>query len=207
MTYKLLGLLCVLAFVISVSLNFAVYGLPEGLFPAPRIGAVASHSAPGTTKCVSVGGLTDQKCNSPLINGKLSVRQVCDPSFRTGTIRPPTSYTNPLKIQKMKEYGLGTDTSLFELDHIQPLTNLGEPRDPENLWPQYWHLNVNGYDAGAKTKDALEVRVHKLLCSGKMTISEVNVCFGDWIACYRKVIGRLPNFKKTTGDQSLGAVD
>ena len=146
------------------------------------------------SKCTSKNGLPDPICNHPVINKNLTIKQVCNKSFRTGSIRPPTSYTNPLKIQKMKDYGYAPVTSLFELDHIMPIYALGDPRSPDNLWPQYWSLNVNGFEAGARTKDKLEVFSHKLLCSGKTDMKGIEKCFTDWISCYRDWIGELPKY-------------
>jgi hypothetical protein len=54
----------------------------------------------------------------------------------TATVRPPTTYTGPLKLQMMAAYHVGTDTSAFELDHLVPLELGGAPSDPRNLWPE-----------------------------------------------------------------------
>jgi hypothetical protein len=70
----------------------------------------------------------------------------------TSTIRPPTSYTNPLKTQGIKDYGY-TDTSLssYEEDHFLPLEVGGSPRDPRNLWPE-----PHSGTPGSSTKDGVE---------------------------------------------------
>jgi hypothetical protein len=156
--------------------------------------AVASTLYARLPSCHSSNGLPDPTCNRPVQNQSLTVAQLCDDSFTTKSIRPPTSYTTPLKLQKMKQYGITGSPDLVELDHLQPIEDLGDPRDPNNLWPQYWYLNVNGFDEGAHTKDRLENQVHKLLCDGSITPKQVNLCFTDWVTCYKNTFGDLPKF-------------
>src|SRR5439155_13780163 len=54
----------------------------------------------------------------------------------TRTIRPPTDYTSTLKIEQMREYGLGGDPSDYQEDHLISLELGGHPTDRRNLWPQ-----------------------------------------------------------------------
>jgi hypothetical protein len=85
----------------------------------------------------------------------------------TATVRPPTSYTNPLKVQGIADYGY-SDTSLsdYEEDHFVPLELGGAPRDPRNLWPEPHY--------GAKTaftKDGIETKLKNAVCGGTITLS------------------------------------
>jgi hypothetical protein len=58
-------------------------------------------------------------------------------SGRTSTVRPPTSYTNPLKVQQIAQYGYSdTSTADYEEDHLIPLELGGSPRSTLNLWPE-----------------------------------------------------------------------
>src|SRR5262245_58941588 len=54
----------------------------------------------------------------------------------TKTIRPPTSYTNALKVKQMREYGVGGRRSDYQEDHLISLELGGHPTDPRNLWPE-----------------------------------------------------------------------
>jgi hypothetical protein len=45
----------------------------------------------------------------------------------TRTIRPPTSYTNELKLRQMLEYGVGGDPSGYQEDHLISLELGGHP--------------------------------------------------------------------------------
>lgn len=164
-----------------------------GGFKVEKVQSIVSKQ-----KCTSIDGLPDPKCNEPIENKNLTLAQVCSPTFKTNSIRPSTSYTNKLKIQGMIDYGYPLNSSLVEEDHLGAITDKFDPKDPKNLWPQFWDLNVNGFNAGAHTKDKLEVKIHKLLCNKTISFNEAQVCFSDWISCYRKYIGELPKFTSTT---------
>ncbi|WP_406155532.1 hypothetical protein OG217_37490 (plasmid) [Streptomyces sp. NBC_01023] len=85
----------------------------------------------------------------------------------TATVRPPTSYTNPLKAQGIIDYGYA-DTSMtsYEEDHLVPLELGGAPRDPKNLWPEPY--------AGTKTahtKDGTETKLKNAVCNSTVTLA------------------------------------
>jgi len=86
----------------------------------------------------------------------------------TKTIRPPLSYTAPLKIQSIKDYGYrDTNPKDYELDHMCPLEAGCSPTDPKNLWAE---ILTGKY--GAHAKDKVENWVHSQICSGKMTLQQ-----------------------------------
>lgn len=86
----------------------------------------------------------------------------------TATVRPPQSYTRPLKIKQMQAYGYGgQSTSRYELDHLIPLEVGGAPRDVRNLWPEPW----TGV-AGAHAKDLIENALKARVCAGKETLAQ-----------------------------------
>lgn len=86
--------------------------------------------------------------------------------------RPSTSYTGKIKKELMDKYYPGADPLAYELDHDVSIEAGGDPRDPANLWLEPWHMMVNGVDLGAKTKDIVENRVHKELCTGNITLAQ-----------------------------------
>lgn len=103
----------------------------------------------------------------------------------TSTVRPPTSYTTPLKREQIAEYGY-TDTNLadYEEDHLIPLEVGGAPRDPANLWPEpYSATAADGTAAGARVKDRFENWLHDEVCSGAMSlvVAQEQIA-GDWVA-------------------------
>src|SRR6266567_5179912 len=53
----------------------------------------------------------------------------------TATVRPPTSYTNALKVTQIAQYGYSdTSTADYEEDHLIPLELGGNPTSALNLW-------------------------------------------------------------------------
>jgi hypothetical protein len=88
------------------------------------------------TSCAARGALPDPACTPGALNPDvtpITIGATICTSGRTATVRPPTTYTEPLKVQMMTAYHVGTDTSAFELDHLVPLELGGAPSDPRNL--------------------------------------------------------------------------
>jgi hypothetical protein len=104
----------------------------------------------------------------------------------TQTIRPPVSYTNRLKRQLMRRYGMaGRNMHDFELDHLIPLALGGAPDDPANLWPQprtgRWT---------AELKDDLERTLNRRTCEGRVSLAQAQKAIRtDWTAAYEKYEG------------------
>jgi hypothetical protein len=85
----------------------------------------------------------------------------------TATVRPPTSYTNPLKAQGIIDYGYAdTNISDYEEDHLVPLELGGSPRDPGNLWPEPHYGTQTSF-----TKDGVETKLKNAVCSGRITLA------------------------------------
>jgi hypothetical protein len=70
-------------------------------------------------------------------------------------IRPPLSYTAPLKRRLRQRYGISGPA---QLDHMVSLALGGSPRSLKNLWVQP--------EPQAKRDDVLESRWHRLVCAG-----------------------------------------
>lgn len=81
----------------------------------------------------------------------------------TRSVRPPVSYTDPLKRELMLSYGATDPASAYELDHLIPLELGGAPRDPHNLWPEP--------GASPNRKEGVESRLHDLICTGRMALA------------------------------------
>jgi hypothetical protein len=64
----------------------------------------------------------------------------------------------------------------------------GNPRDPDNLWPQPWFGQWN-----ARVKDVLEGKLNHMVCKGELTLVEAQRKIAtDWIAAYKKFVGPTP---------------
>lgn len=95
----------------------------------------------------------------------------------TATVRPPTSYTNPLKAQGIIDYGYADTTiSDYEEDHLVPLELGGAPRDPANLWPEPHYGTQTSY-----TKDGIETKLKNAVCAGRITLAAARTAIRtDW---------------------------
>lgn len=99
-------------------------------------------------------------------------------------------------------YGLDDRASrAFQVDYlINP--QLGGNDDVENLWPEPYHATV----WNAQAKDALETRLHSMVCSGQMSLEEAQRQIAtDWIGAYKQVFhADRPVRVQATLDQSSG---
>jgi hypothetical protein len=155
---------------------------------APTTTADTATSAPAsTTTCQIRGVLPDPSCTpgatDPRVTQDNITSTICVPGY-TRTVRPPVTYTNALKIDQMRAYGMTNLTPRdVEEDHQIPLELGGHPTDPKNLWPEP-RRSVGGQ---AETKDELENRLHALVCAGRMTLIEAQQCIAvDWVECDRR---------------------
>ncbi|MDE3083393.1 MAG: hypothetical protein KGJ39_08255 [Acidobacteriota bacterium] len=112
---------------------------------------------------------------------------ICVPGYST-SIRPSESYTERLKFSQLDSgYNLGGDTraSHYEEDHLIPLEVGGNPTSVKNLWPE-----PRDVAWGAAKKDALENRLHALVCSGAVPLATAQRVFAtNWIVGYQRYVG------------------
>ena len=80
----------------------------------------------------------------------------------TRTIRPPTDYTNALKVEQMREYGVAGELSDYQEDHLISLELGGHPTDPRNLWPEPYPR--------ASEMDGIENDLNAKVCSGALSL-------------------------------------
>jgi hypothetical protein len=82
----------------------------------------------------------------------------------TKTVRPPQSYTTPLKLRQMQAYGERGPPSSYQEDHLISLELGGNPTDPRNLWPEPYPR--------ASDVDRIENDLNAKVCSGELTLVE-----------------------------------
>jgi len=82
----------------------------------------------------------------------------------TRTIRPPTDYTNALKVRQMREYRVDGSPSDYQEDHLISLELGGHPTDARNLWPEPYPR--------AAEMDTIENQLNAKVCSGELTLDE-----------------------------------
>ena len=82
----------------------------------------------------------------------------------TRTIRPPVDYTNRLKLEQLRAYGLAGDPSDFQEDHLVSLELGGHPTDPRNLWPEP--------RTRAEQVDSTENDLNRRVCDGSLGLAD-----------------------------------
>jgi hypothetical protein len=114
---------------------------------------------------------------------------ICKPNWSLLERKKLGSHADTLKFRLMDKAGIPRSQSgLYELDHDWSIEAGGSPTDPNNLWlePYFGPLN-------AHHKDRVEDLVHRLICSGKMTLEQGGQAITkNWVATYRAQIGQLP---------------
>jgi hypothetical protein len=83
----------------------------------------------------------------------------------------------------------------YELDHLISLET-GGSNSQRNLWPEPLHVNVDGKDEGAHTKDRLENRLGELVRSGSLDLKTAQKAQAEnWVQAYRQYVGPLPEYQ------------
>ena len=139
---------------------------PAEIYPDPRI-------TPGATAL----DVTQENINET----------ICVSGFTKPPRRPPSSYTNWLKMKGFNDYGLtGRRKKEYEEDHLIPLELGGDPRDPKNLWPEPYHTSI--LDGGARYKDLDERYLNRQVCNGQKSLAEAQKAIRtDWYQVYQSM--------------------
>jgi hypothetical protein len=99
--------------------------------------------------------------------------------------QPDDARVIPVSVQRQvfEEYGIRDGgPRAYEVDHLITLS-LGGSDDIRNLWPQSYSAPV----WNAHVKDALENRLHQLVCDGQLDLTRAQQDIStDWIAAYKK---------------------
>lgn len=160
----------------------AVAGTAILIGPAAPAAHAAAHL--DATCSTSYLPLPDPACTPGVLNPDVTqdtIDSTICVSGWTATVRPPTSYTNALKVQQIAEYGYAdTSTADYEEDHFIPLELGGSPRDPQNLWPEP-RYTTGGSGGTSYTKDAVENKLKKAVCNGTVDLADAqNAIATDW---------------------------
>jgi hypothetical protein len=139
--------------------------------PAPpttaAVPAMSTPAAPATVAAPPVSNAVPTSILVGWLNSNVTqanIAQTICVSGWTATVRPPTSYTEPIKLALLPT---GHSASEYELDHIIPLELGGSPTDLRNLQLEPW--------AEAHAKDGEENRLHDAVCSGAMTLTAAQI--------------------------------
>jgi hypothetical protein len=112
---------------------------------------------------------------------------ICVSGFTAPPRRPPSSYTDKLKVQGFDDYGLSDRTKGdYEEDHLISLEIGGDPKDPKNLWPEPYNASIP--DGGARFKDKVERYLKEQICHGQMTLADAQkAIIADWYQVYQSM--------------------
>jgi hypothetical protein len=163
--YSHAAIACAIVAVIAVGV-IALDGVGFGLTDAGQMAANVEPDAvpkpsltPGATSAVLIG-------------------DVCDGASKREAKVPTT-----LSTRVFAEYGIRNPVpGAYEVDYlITP--ELGGAADLKNLWPEpYFDIQWN-----ARVKDALEVRLHSMVCAGNLDLKTAQRDIStNWIAAYMK---------------------
>jgi len=100
----------------------------------------------------------------------------------SGSLDEPRSIPASMGQMVFREYGIPDPRPRsYELDYlIDPA--LGGSNDVRNLWPEPYSVMWN-----ARVKDALENRLHDLVCNGQLSLATAQRDIStNWISAYRK---------------------
>lgn len=191
-TFGVIGSVTVLMFVVGCGPQAAQQhqgaNQPEGLTLGVGPGAYKVEPQPAAGSChyrqASNGEpLPDPTCTPGATNPKVTAETmsstICKPGY-TKSIRPPVEITRQEKRLNAESYGYTDALGTAEYDHLISLELGGDPNDPRNLW-------VEPPDPGKASsvsnnnKDAVENRLHQLVCSGKVPLAQAQQSIAtDW---------------------------
>jgi hypothetical protein len=123
--------------------------------------------------------LPDPRLTPGSVSRNITIVDICT----VGYSRHARSVSLATKRRVYAEYGMPHwVTGEHELDHLIPL-ELGGSNGIRNLWPE-----PNGTYWNAKAKDALEDKLHTMVCRGDVPLAEAQRMIAtDWISAYKRV--------------------
>jgi hypothetical protein len=152
--------------------------------PTDRASAPATAHGSREASCRRRGGLPDPVCTPGAIRADASLSVICRRGY-SRSVRPPVSYTEPLKLRQMRAYGLSGHPGEYEEDHLIALSLGGAPSDLANLWPE---PRQGQFDA--EEKDRLERWAARMACAGRVSLGSLQREMAvDWTALYRAAGG------------------
>jgi predicted anti-sigma-YlaC factor YlaD len=136
------------------------------------------HRAGSIVAALERGALPDSSL-TPGATRRVTVGDVCSMAHEEVV----SEVSDSLREEVLQKYGIvNARASDYEIDYlIAP--GLGGVEDIHNLWPQPYTART----WNAHVKDALEERLHQMVCGGKLDLSTAQHDIAtDWIAAYKK---------------------
>lgn len=116
---------------------------------------------------------------NPDVTQETIEQTICRPGY-SATVRPSTSFTNPIKFRLMGQAEIPREgAGEWALDHRIPIVLGGHPRQLENL-----QLLTRAENS---RKARIEVKLLCYVCSGAMPLEQAQAeILEDWQAAYRR---------------------
>lgn len=136
---------------------------------------------------VSVAGVPSRDLPRPALTPgvvlSVSRSRICVPGYSASVRDVPSSESDAVYLR----YHVVHVPYAHEVDHLISL-ELGGSNAIANLWPEPYAGRW-----GARTKDALENRLHALVCAGQLGLRAAQRMEAtNWVAAYRRFIGAPP---------------
>jgi hypothetical protein len=145
-------------------------------------GRVVLHPPPGRAGSTAFSferGAEPDRSLTPGATRRVTVSEVCTMPHEEVVAEVST----PLRLEVFQEYGIVNSSGRdYEIDYlITP--GLGGVEDIHNLWPEPYASRT----WNARVKDALEERLHEMVCAGTIDLPTAQRDIAtDWIAAYQK---------------------
>jgi hypothetical protein len=153
-TLTLLGLLVLLLAACGTSAKTAFHAATA----TPSVPAHCTYGPGGTPDETCTPGVRSQAVTQANLH-----QTVCVPGY-SSKVRPPVSYTGPLKRRLMASYGDTDSPANYELDHRISISLGGDSWAVGNLFPEH--------GATGNSKDQLEWLLYRQLCADRITLAE-----------------------------------
>jgi hypothetical protein len=152
-------------------------GCEAGLGASPPLGGTPLRPSARSSGCVARGAEPDPGCTPGSVLSSDRAR-ICTAGY-AHSVRD-VSYA--LKRRVYAAYGIRHHArGAYEVDHLVPL-ELGGGNDFSNLWPE-----AADPRPGFHEKDALENRLHDLVCAGQLGLATAQRAIArDWLAARRR---------------------
>lgn len=141
--------------------------------------------------------LVPNRTLTPGVARAVKREEVCEERIQDND--PSSLIPASVQQQALREYGVaGSQANEYQLDYLIP-TALGGTGDIRNLWPEPYSETV----WNARAKDALENRLHDLVCGGQidLPLAQREIAT-DWISAYKKYFNAekpVPDASKLDG--------
>jgi len=185
MIFSIIAALVVTVIIISLGINTKIYTpkiqSPPNFPVTPSISTTINYTGYFPVKEINASnlpedciykndGLPDLSCTPGVANSSVTQQNIQNTICKSGyaeSVRPKTSYTDPLKVQLLSVYEFNDSPSNYELDHLISLELGGSPTSIYNLWPEPHYGTYNSFD-----KDKFENYLNKQVCNGGIALAE-----------------------------------